>query len=214
MDGHKAHDTRHKASPSACRASRGSRGMTLVEVIIWTAVFTIIILAITSSILYFYRTNRYALEQSSAVSSSQRGVGKIVRIVREAAYSSDGAYPIVSIAANDLVFYADTDADPLIERVHYFLSGTNLMEGTVDASGDPPGYGGAETASTLSDYVRNVAQNVSTFNYYDQSGTEITDYSNRTAVRFVKVNVVINVDPNKLPNQLTLSSSAALRNLK
>lgn len=205
----------HRLLPIACFRARAnsSTGLTLVETVVWVAIFALIIPAIAASVLYFYRTNKYALEQSSAVTSAQRGMDKMVRTIREAAYGSDGAFPIVSIGANDLVFYADTDSDPLIEKVHYFLSGTDLSQGIVDPAGDPPSYGGAEAVSTLSDYVRNQGQ-TATFNYYDKDGAEITDYSNRTAVRFVKMSVIVNVDPNRLPNQLTLSSSAALRNLK
>jgi len=210
------HSKNSKLSPlSELRRAGNTRnysGMTFIEALIWVALFTLVILALVASILYFYRTNRYAIEQSNAVTFSQKGIGKMVRVIREAAYSSEGAYPIVSIAANDFIFYADIDNDPLIEKIHYYLSGTDLIEGIVDAAGDPPSYAGAETLSTLSEQVRNIGQ-VSTFNYYDKDGAEITNYSNKAAVRFVKVNLIVNVDPNRLPNQITLSSSAAMRNL-
>src|SRR3989338_7939564 len=111
------------------RARHRARGMTFIEALIWVALFTLVILALVASILYFYRTNRYAIEQSNAVTFSQKGIGKMVRVIREAAYSSEGAYPIVSIAANDFIFYADIDNDPLIEKIHYYLSGTDLIEG-------------------------------------------------------------------------------------
>lgn len=191
-----------------------SAGMSLIEAVIWISILTMVLVALNSSLLYFYRTNRYAVEQSTAVTSAQRGIDKLVRTIREASYSSQGAFPIVSIGANDFVFYADVDADPLIEKVHYYVSGTDLIGGITDATGDPPVYTSAEATSTLSSYVHNLDQNVPTFRYYDANGTEITDYTQWANVRFVNVSLVVNVDPNKLPNQLTMSSSAALRNLK
>ncbi|MDO8521756.1 MAG: hypothetical protein Q7S08_00520 [bacterium] len=191
-----------------------ARGMTLLEAAVWVSILTLVLLALNASLLFFYRTNKYAVEQSTAVTSAQHGIDRLVRIIREASYSSQGAFPVVSTGANDFVFYADVDADLLIEKVHYYISGTNLMQGITDATGDPPGYTTAEATSTLSDYVRNISQNVSTFRYYDVNGAEITDYSKWANVRFVNVNLAVNVDPNKLPNQLTMSSSAALRNLK
>ena len=192
---------------------KNSKGFTIIEAVVSVAMFGAIMFAITSSVLYFYRTNSYTIQEASAVSSTQHSIDKMVRTIREAAYSSQGAFPVVSIAANDFAFYADTDSDPLIEKVHYSLAGTTLTEGITDAVGDPPRYTGAESVSMLSDAVRNTEQSTSVFRYYDQSGNEILDYSKWANVRFVKINVVVNVDPSRLPNQTTLNSSAALRNL-
>jgi hypothetical protein len=191
-----------------------TRGLTLIEGMVWVALFTAAMLAITSTILYFYRTNAYSLEQATAVTSAQRGLEHVVRVVREASYSSQGAYPIVSVSPNSLVFYADVDDDPLIERVRYYLSGTNLMRGTLDPTGDPPDYVGAETTEVISEYVRNASQGIPVFTYFDALGTELASSTAAyTAVRFVKVTLSVNVNISTLPNPLSLSSSAALRNL-
>lgn len=197
----------------APRTSHLAAGMTLIETVIWIAVTTLILIALMSSVLYFYRTNRYAIEQASATVSAQRGIERMVRTIREAAYSSKGAFPVVSIAANEFVFYADTDADPLIERVRYYIDGTDLKQGVVDPAGDPPSYSGAESSTTAAEHVRNVEQNVSVFRYWDGNGAEITNYGQWSEVRFVVVSLVTNVDPILKPDQLILNSSAALRNL-
>ncbi len=193
---------------------RSEAGITLLEVLVSITIFTLALFSIVSSVQYFYRTNTYAIEQSSAVSSAQRGVESMVKTMREAAYASNGAYPIVSIAANDISFYADVDDDPFIERVRYYVSGTTLYRDVTDPSGDPPTYGVAQTSSVISETVRNIEQNVATFRYYDGNGGLISDYSRIAYVRFIAMSIVVNVDPNRLPNQLTLQSTAALRNLK
>ena len=189
------------------------QGITIIEALVWIAVFTAAMLAIVSSLLYFYRTNSYAIEQATATASAQRGLEQMMRTIREGAYSSEGAFPIVSVAADDFIFYADIDSDALIERVHYYISGTDLIRGVTEASGNPPSYTGGETTTVISEYVRNVAQGLTTFRYYDELGSEITNYANWTAVRFVKVTLAVNVNIATLPNQLTLNSSAAIRNL-
>lgn len=190
-----------------------ARGMTLIETIVWVAVLVLVFEALAATLLYFYRTNRYAIEQASAVTSGQRGLEQMVQVIREAAYSSEGAFPIHSIAEDDLVFYADVDTDTSIERVHYYLDGNALMRGVLDPSGDPLSYTGAETLSTVAEYVRNGELDTPVFEYFDEIGEEITDYGNWANARFVKVSLIVNVDANTLPNQLTLSSSAAIRNL-
>ncbi len=187
--------------------------MTLIETVVWIAILVLIFEALGITLQYFYRTNRYAIEQANAVTSGQRGLEQIVKVVREAAYSSQGAFPIVSIGANDFIFYADVDSDALIERVHYYLQGTSLMQGVLNPTGTPPDYTGGETATKVADYVRNTSQGLAVFKYYDELGSEITNYSHWSDVKFVKVSLIVNVDENTLPNQLILSSSAAIRNL-
>jgi type II secretory pathway pseudopilin PulG len=190
------------------------RGMTFIEAMVWIALMVAAMTAIASTVMYFYRTNAYSLEQSTAVTSAQRGLEKMVRTIREAAFSSQGAYPIVSVSPHDFVFYADVDDDPLIERVHYYLTGSTLMRGILNPSGDPPDYVGTETTEAVADYVRNLSVGSSTFRYYDALGAEVASSTTAyTAVRFVKVTLGINVNIATLPSQLSLYSSAALRNL-
>jgi Tfp pilus assembly protein PilW len=190
-----------------------NRGMSLIEAAVWVAVFVSAMLALASSILYFYRTNNYALQQASATTSAQHGIDLMIRTIREATYASDGSYPIASIAANDFKFYAKINSNPGIEEIHFYLSGTNLIEGVITPTGDPAVYTGTEATSTLSSYVRNVAQGTSLFSYYDKNGNQIVDYTKVGDVRFVTANLWIDVDTSKAPVALNLRTSAALRNL-
>ena len=191
-----------------------SRGMTLIEMLVSITVFLFAIVAIVSSVQFFYRTNTYAIEQASAVSSAQRSIEEVVKTLREAAYSSNGAYPIVALGPNDMTLYSDIDADPYIERVRYYVQGTSLFRDVTDPTGDPLVYGSSQTTSLVSETVRNLEQGVTTFRYYDKNGVQIVDYAKIADLRFIEINVVVNVDPNRLPNQLILRSTAALRNLK
>lgn len=189
-------------------------GMTLIETVVWVAVTLATMLSIIVSVQYFYRTNTYAVEQAAAISSAQRGIESMIKTVREASYSSNGAYPIVSIATSSIIFYADIDDDPFIERLRYFIENDSLKRGVVDPSGDPPVYTNPETISIISDSVRNVEQTTDAFRYYDLNGTLMTDLSDITEVRFVEVTMIVNINPNRLPNQFTLRSTAAFRNLR
>lgn len=189
--------------------------MTLLEGLVWIGVFTAVMLAVVTSVQYFYRSSTYALNQAGATVSAERGVAAMVKTIRYATYAGNGAYPVVSLAANDLSFYADVDADSAIEKVHYYISGTNLMKGIVDPSGDPPVYTGAENTTVISENVRNLDASVgtTTFLYYDENGTSVTDYARIGDVRFIAATVLVDVDPLRSPIPLTLRSSAALRNL-
>ena len=189
-------------------------GMAYIEAVVWIAVFTSAMIALVTAIMYFYRTSSYAIEQASAVASAQHGVDVMVRTIREASYASNGAYPIVSISADQIVFYSNINHnDQLIQRVRYYMEGTTLMQGVIQPTGDPSTYTAPETTSIIAPFIQNIAIATTTFTYFDANGAAVTDYTRIGSVRFVTVNVVADLNPFDQPRQLTLRSSTALRNL-
>ena len=189
--------------------------MTLIETVVWISVFTLTMLVLTQSLLYFYRTNRYTLQEEEAITSAQHGMNIVVQALRTASYSNNGAYPVISIAPSQVSFYASViKNDPLIQQVRFFVQGTSLLEGIIEPSGDPLSYAtSSEVVKTISNYVQNLTFATSTFTYYDQNGNLITNYANYDAMRFVTINLIVDVSTTSLPTSLDLMSSAALRNL-
>lgn len=191
------------------------KGFTLIETIVVVAIFSLVMLAIASSIVFFYRTNASALEQAFAIQSAQKGIDVLVRDIREAIYSDEGSYPVVSIATSSFSFYSDIDRDDSVELTRYYIDGEDLIKGTINATSGIPVYDPAnETFEIISDHVRNWEQDVSVFRYFDDTGTEILDFGDITDVAFVEVTLIVNINPSRLPNEFTLRSSATLRNLK
>ena len=187
--------------------------MTLIEAMIWISMFTVAMSAIVTSVIYFYRSSNFAIQEASAISSAQHGVDLMVRTIREVSYASDGAYPVSAIATSSFTFYADVDSDSAIERVHYYLNNKSLIKGVADPTGDPPAYPVTEATTSISESMRNFDENLALFTYYDKNGSLITDYTKRGDVRFVTINVIVDIDPNRTPTTTALRSSAALRNL-
>ena len=138
----------------------------------------------------------------------------MVRDIREATYSDEGSYPIISADFNSFYFYSDIDRDSNVERVKFYLDGSLFKEEITKSSGDPLTYEESGETSIISANVRNIEQGVDVFSYYDDEGVEITDFSDVTEISFVKVNLIVNADSNRKPNEFTLRSSATLRNLK
>jgi type II secretory pathway pseudopilin PulG len=189
-------------------------GVSFIESLIVVAAFTIILLAVVSSLQSFYRVNSFNIEQAFAVSSARKGVEVMVRDIREAIYADDGAYPISNIGSTTITFFSDVDGDDNTERVRFFLEGNLFKKATLEPSGDPPQYVGTENISTISDNVRNDEEGTPIFQYFDDTGAEITDFSNVFDVAFIKVSLIVNINPTRLPNEFTIRSSATLRNLK
>lgn len=184
-----------------------------MESLIWVAVFIVAMMALIVSLLSFYRANTYTLEQAQAVSDARRSIESVVEHLREADYANDGAYPIASMSTSSITFYANIDADASFERVHYYVEESSLKRGVLKPSGTPAAYTGAEEVTVISPYIRNIQQGIDTFHYFDSAGVEVVDMGDTTAVRFVRLDMIVNVSPARLPNELTVRSSAALRNI-
>ncbi len=88
-----------------------------------------------------------------------------------------------------------------------------LKKGVITPRGDPPTYPlEEEEISILTSYVRNVPP---IFKYFDGEGNELIELPARLKdTKVMEVYLVINVDPNRPPQDFELRSSVQLRNLK
>jgi prepilin-type N-terminal cleavage/methylation domain-containing protein len=210
VTGHKSLEAQASRSLSTAR-----RGYTIVEMLVVIAVATIVLALITDSILSFYRSNTSTFEQAVQVDEARRGVDRLVRDLREVAYADTGNFPLATISTTSISFYSDVDRDYSAELVRYYLSGTVLRKGIINATGTPPAYNPAdEQITVISQYVRNGLQSLPIFRYYNASSTEIAAGTGTTSIKYIRIDLVVNVDPNRLPGEFTLRSNAALRNLK
>jgi len=88
-----------------------------------------------------------------------------------------------------------------------------LKKGVINPAGFPVQYPSEqEQVTILSSYIRNVPP---IFRYFDAKGKEITDLPARLKdTKVIEVYLVIDVDPNRPPQDFELRSSVQLRNLK
>ncbi len=190
------------------------RGFSLVEVIITISIFSVLSLAVSSTIVLFYKSNEERVAQSAEVQSASRALKSAVRDFREATYADNGSFPITEASAHEVTFYSDIDKDDSEELVTYVLDGTNLMREVTNPTGNPPTYPGTPSETTLiSEYVRNIAQSQSTFVYYNSDGDVISG-SDVAEIASIQFQVIVNIDPDAAPGSFKISSRATLRNLK
>ncbi|OGG55016.1 hypothetical protein A3D62_03165 [Candidatus Kaiserbacteria bacterium RIFCSPHIGHO2_02_FULL_49_11] len=200
-----------KAESSKLKASAG---FTLIEMLIVMAISVIIIGAIVGSLRYFYKSNAVALEQSFAIQSARKGVEQLVKQAREAAFSDEGSYPLISFSDDAFSFYSDIDEDIFVEKVRYFLDGTNFKRGIINSSGDPLSYTAAEDISIISDNVRNSAQSVAVFSYYNASGTPVVNAEDITDIAYIAMELIVDVSPSLGAKEFHLRSSVTPRNVR
>lgn len=195
---------------------RTQAGMTLVETVMAIGIYTILILAISTSTTSLYKTNSYALSQANEIDNARRGMTQWNRDVKEMTTAEDGTFPVAIIDEHKLGYYSDTDQDDTVEYVEYVLASTTLTKYTYKAAGTPPVYDLVNPAQVhvLSLYVQNINQGTSTFFYFDETGGALSSSSPLVNVKYIKAQIIVNIDPHRSPGEFMLRSSIAPRNLK
>ncbi|HUY62262.1 MAG TPA: type II secretion system protein [Candidatus Paceibacterota bacterium] len=188
-------------------------GFTLIETLVTIALTTIVMVALTFLIQYFYQTNAYALEETQAIDSARLSIEHTVADLREASYGADGSYPIAAAATSTVTFYADVDADGTVEKVRYYLSGSTLYRGATEPATSSPSYAGQPEATTL--VVDNIRNGTSTplFTYFGANGTQLAEPVDAGQVASVRIDIRTDINPNRAPAIYTLVGGATLRNL-
>lgn len=190
------------------------RGFTLVETVVVVSLTTLVGLGLLAMIAFFYRSNAFLLEATSAVDSASKGLNEALESLREASYAEDGTYPLASAATSSVTFYGDMDHDASVERVRLYLSGNVLYRSVTDAAGNPPSYAGqTESTQVIATWVKN-ATSTPVFRYYDEDGAEITGTIDVARVRSVRTRLDVDINPQRAPNILILEGAATLRNLR
>lgn len=196
------------------------KGMTLVEVSVACSIMVILAGIMSLLVIKSFAVNRYSIEQGLNTASIQNTLTKFSKHLREARQSDEGGYLIESAEDFDLVFYANVDADPAIERVHYFLENTQLKIGTSEASGFPPKY--SET-DQLVNIIGNgiVNTQVQPIFYYYESGyygqvnqNAIATPATPAQIGLVKIDLYVNTDPGNMPENTHMETFIRPRNIK
>ena len=194
-----------------------SIGFTLVEVLFVVAINTLLLLVITSTIVSLYKNNQTTSAQAQEVDSARRGLILWVRDAREMTAAADGAYPLVVVENDRLGFYSDVDRDNSVEYVEYELTGTTLRKKVFNPVGYPATYNLAVADDTfiMSEYVQNIIQGQLTFKYYNDAGTLIASPTAMISdIRYIEMQIIVNIDPVNSPGEFMLKGSATPRNLK
>lgn len=192
-------------------------GMSLLEVLITISIFSLATLIVAAYVIQSYQTNRFAMRQADAIEHARRGIAVMTKEIREATFSDIGSFPIAAASSQTLTLYSNIDTDSAVERVRYFLDGTDFKKGVIKPTGIPPSYpAGNETIVTLSPYVRNGVDPV--FYYYNGDYPSTTDPlltpANPNEVKLIEIKIRVTFDPTTIPKEYTLKNYVQIRNLK
>lgn len=193
------------------KLNKKNNGFTLIEMEIAVAIFGLIAVAVSSFIVYIYKTERHNLSQLEAVNSARRALELVSAEIRNARQAETGAYTIDTADSQSLILYSDDDNDDQTEKVRYFLDNKQFKKGVIE-----PPYTVAETVSVIASNVVNNADAI--FQYYDQNFTgseaSLATPADITQVKLVKIILKIDKDENISPPVFLVETNAQLRNLK
>lgn len=187
------------------------RGMTLVEVLVTVAVLSLVMVVASDAVLSLYKTNSTGTRAVVQIGSARYALATMMQELRQAAYGTNGSYPILSMSPSSLTFFSNITNGTQALRIQYQLTGTKLTRSAV-APGTPPTYGGTPTTADLATYMHNTAGGVTLFRYFDEEGAEITDMNQTDDVASIAVAVSILAPGMTTPFLLTATTT--LRNLK
>lgn len=199
--------------------SKAYKGFTLIEILI-ALVITGMMGAALLGLQFIISQNQIVAWQSYiSVDEANANVTSLVREVRTAKESENGAYPLANADDHEIIFYSDYDFDGETERIRYYLNGTQFSKGVIEPVGQPATYpSGNEIVKLLSDNVRNGS--VAVFYYYngdwpaDTVNNPLPTPSNLSEIKLVRILIKLNTDPDDPNNDYILESYSQVRVLK
>lgn len=195
---------------------RRHRGFTVIETIVVVSLSGLLITALLRFLVAGYPLAKVTYLQQRSTENARLQLKRITKALREARPSQTGAYPLVEMGPQRIIFYADIDADATVERVRYELSGSNLQRGLIEPSGTPATYNvNNEVTTTISTSIRNGTDDI--FTYY--TGDYPTDQTpltpvDLTEVKYIQYRLLVDVDEAIDPPPIEVISQVQLRNLK
>jgi len=172
------------------------------------AIFVSVFVLGANYIITGFKTSRFASEQETAIQYARKATEIMAKELRGANSSEQGAYPLDTTEAQNLIFFSDTDDDGETEKIRYHINGSQLFKTTTEP-GPTNDYSSLPVTETIAEYVNNQAENL--FTYYDSNNATSTSIN---SIRLIKTSIKINVTPGIAPNDYYVETSVQLRNLK
>jgi prepilin-type N-terminal cleavage/methylation domain-containing protein len=194
-----------------------SQGFTLMEMAVVLGIFGLVILSISSILIFSFKTRNIIWEQLKTQEDGRRVMQSFVNELRSANYSSIGAYPIEKATGQELIFFSNIDSDHYRERIRYFLDGTDLKKGVVKPSGNPLNYAtNTEQVAIVAHDVFNTTTPI--FYYYGENfsgdGQPLSLPVSVTQIRVIGIVLDLEAEPNISPAPFHIETKAQIRNLK
>jgi prepilin-type N-terminal cleavage/methylation domain-containing protein len=195
-----------------------NQGFTLIELLFGMTIFSFLLIGTVSLQQLLFQSENFGVNSAFTIENAQSSLQEIVRELRNSRQGADGWYPIKLADSQEIIFHSNADKDDDIERIRYFLDGTDLKKGVTQPTGAPPTYLSEESVATVAQFVQNGTDPI--FYYYnedwpaDQVNNPLSTPAVLLDVKLVKIEVSINADPDNPQSEYTLEPFVQIRMLK
>ncbi|MEQ1499918.1 MAG: prepilin-type N-terminal cleavage/methylation domain-containing protein [Parcubacteria group bacterium] len=194
------------------------KGFTVVELLVAISIMMLLLLVVSNFQKDIFSLNTNLQNNLNAQLDARHLIKVMVTELRKTSQSSLGSYPIEVASSTGITFYSDVGNNGSIDKVRYFLSGNTIRRGVITPTGNPLVYNsGSEVLTTIMNSVVS-SSTLPIFQYYssayDGTNASLATPVDIASIRLVKINIIIDKDPNRSPVQLVVTSNVTLRNLK
>ncbi len=184
-------------------------GFTLLETLIFSAIFVIVLMAIYTTYVATHTTFTAELNKIEVQQNAWVGTERMSREIRTVGYDPSDVITVLSTTAvqvanaNDITFVADVDGDGNTDQVRYSLNGNAqiIRESSSWNGAAFPAF----TPSVVADGVSAL-----TFTYYDGSDTVTTTLAD---IRRITIDLTTQRTAGGRPATFPLTTDVRLRNL-
>lgn len=194
-------------------------GFTLIELVLGMGIFVILVTTVIAIQSLLAQGKEFSVQTAFTIENANSALQTIVNELRDARQSESGSYPLETAKDQEIVFYSNADNDNEIERIRYFLKGTEFKKGTTDPSGLPPIYPlENEVIKIIAEHIQNREDPV--FYYYnedwpvDQINNPLSTPAPLTEITLVKISVRVNAESSRPEGEFTLEPFVQIRSLK
>lgn len=195
-----------------------NQGISLMEILVAISIFSLLVIGTVSIFSYSLKSNKIIWEQLSTQNEGRKIIQDFINELRSANYSSIGAYPLLTVDPQEIIFYSNIDTDTYREQVRYFLDNDILKKGVIKPTGTPLSYSsGNEVITEIVHDIGNGSDPI--FYYYGQnygnaSSTPLSAPVSAIEVRMVGITLELEEDPTASPVPFHIESKVAVRSLK
>jgi Tfp pilus assembly protein PilW len=205
---------------------RERRGFSFLEVIFFVAISAIILVAVMGIKNNVGGLQNFINQKLMSRQDLDQTFQILVTEIRSAQPSGLGSYPIVAATSTSFTFFSDVDRDSLIDQVRYFWATstvsstvTNILKrGVIKPTGSPFVY--ATSSEKITTVVNNIILSTSTpiFSYFGSAATTtavaLTYPIDVASIRFVKINLWVDINPGVSPKASLFTDTVTIRNLR
>jgi hypothetical protein len=197
------------------RRVKKQKGITLIETLITASILVLIMIAFSYFQSDVFKLNRVITAGLNTEQNSNKILKPFIIEVRSARVSQAGAFPIAFASTSTFEFYSDINDDGVISKIRYFLEDNKFKKGVILPSGNSLNYNSNnEEIKIIAEGIINSGQPV--FEYYSVSSTStpLVHPISPVDITLVKVNLIIDENPDEPPGPSIINAHAMLRNLR